>query len=61
MGSPNTQLDPLIQRGLINFLKSRLGLFGALRFKGKVAACTCEPCQTIAAILNGADLPEQTP
>ena len=58
MSDPNATLDPVIQKGLVTFIKQRLGLIGAIRFKGAVEKCPCEPCKTILAILTGGDIPE---
>jgi hypothetical protein len=60
MSDPNATLDPAIQKGLVDFIKQRLGLLGALAFKNEVTSCACKPCQTIKAILSGADIPEET-
>jgi hypothetical protein len=58
MADPNAKLDPAIQKGLIEFIEHRLGLFGALKFKHSVEGCTCVPCETILAIIDEADIPE---
>jgi hypothetical protein len=52
MADANAKLDPVIQKGLISFIKKRLGLLGAKHFKDEVKKCSCEPCKTILAILG---------
>jgi NAD-dependent SIR2 family protein deacetylase len=58
MSDQNAVLDPVIQKGLIDFLKKKLGLLGVLHFKNSVEKCQCEPCQTTKAVLTGGDIPE---
>jgi hypothetical protein len=57
MSSPNTKIDPALQKLFVEFVKKRLGIFGALHFKGEVAKCSCGPCEIFRAIVSGANIP----
>ena len=57
MSNPNATLDPAVQKALIEFIKQKLGLVGAMKLRSEIQSCTCQPCQTFRAIFAGAEIP----
>ena len=47
MADANAQLSPEAKHEIVQVIKRRLGLLGALHFKSEVEKCACEPCKTI--------------
>jgi hypothetical protein len=52
MSDDQAQLDPAVKAALVDWIKKRLGLLGALHFKHSVQGCSCEPCKTIREVLG---------